>query len=72
MNSLPRNVAVLGGVVGFCAALLAGLLFHCPPLIAARKAAFCAVGLSAVAWICANVAVGVLHEAARGGHGGST
>jgi hypothetical protein len=65
MNSLPRNVGLLGGVVAFCAALLAGLLGHCPPLMAARKAALCAIALSAVAWLCAHVAVGVVSDGLR-------
>jgi len=62
MSSLPRNVAVLGAVVAFCGALLAGLLWDGPPLVAAKRAALCAAGVAALSWVCARVAVSVMHD----------
>jgi hypothetical protein len=65
VNSLPRNVAVLGAVVAFCAALLAGLVCDSPPLIAAKRAALCAAVVAVLAWVCSRVAVSVMHDGLR-------
>ena len=65
MNRLPKSVGILGAIVGFCAALLAGLLCGCPPLAAARKAVPCAAVVMLVAWVCVHVALDVLHDGLR-------
>lgn len=65
MSSLPKNVGLLAGVVAVCSALLAGLLRHTPPLVAAKRAVLCGLVLTLVAWLCAHLALGVLHDGTR-------
>lgn len=62
MGSVPRSVGTLAGVVAFCAALLTGLLRQVPPMAAARRAALCALALTVLAWLCAHVALSVVHD----------
>ena len=65
MSSLPKNVAVLGGITVFCAALLAGLLGGTLPLLAARRAALSAAVVIPVVWLCTRVATSVIYDGVR-------
>lgn len=65
MSKLPKNVGLLGGIVVFCAALLAALLCGCAPLAAAKKAALCGAASAMVAWLCVHIAVSVLRDGVR-------
>ncbi|MCK4282842.1 MAG: hypothetical protein KAX44_00890 [Candidatus Brocadiae bacterium] len=65
MSSLPKNVGLLGGVVAFCAAMLVGLLYSCPPLLAMKKAAICGVVVALVARLSTHLAMGVVRDGLR-------
>jgi hypothetical protein len=62
MNSLPKRLAILGGIVGFCAAQLLSMLRGVPPLNSMRKAIVCALVLAALCGLCTRIAVSVFHE----------
>lgn len=65
MSSLPKNVALLGGITVFCAALLAGLLGGSLPLLAAKRAALSAAVVFPVVWLCTRVATSVICDGVR-------
>ncbi len=60
MASSATRVAWVGGIVAFCACLLAGLLQQCMPLTAAKRAAVAAIIFAVMAWLCARVALNVI------------
>jgi hypothetical protein len=65
MNRLPKSLAMLGGIVGFCAAQLLSMLRGTPPLGAMKRALVCALALAALSWLCTHVAVSVFQEGLR-------
>ena len=62
MGKLPKSLATLGAIVGFCAAQLLSMLRGTPPLTSMKRALLCALALAALTWLCAHVAVSVFHE----------
>jgi hypothetical protein len=62
MNNLPKNFAILGGIVTFCAAEMLCLLRDNPPLTSLKRAGTSALIAAAVIWICGLVAISVLQE----------
>ena len=62
MNRLPKRLAILGGIVGFCAAQLLSMLRGVPPLDSMKKALVCALVLAVLSGLCARIAVSVFHE----------
>ncbi len=65
MNSLPRQIGLLGAIVAFCAAMLVGLLRDCPPLQTGRRALIGAVLAGIVVQLAVQLALGVLREGLR-------
>jgi hypothetical protein len=65
VSSLPKNVALLGGIAVFCAAMLVSLLNGCLPLTAARRALLSAALVMPVVWLCTRVATSVICDGVR-------
>lgn len=65
MSSLPGRLALLSGIVAFCAAEMLLLLRDAPPLGSLKRAALCAGLLFALVWVCARVALSVLREGTK-------
>jgi hypothetical protein len=65
MNKLPKRLATLGGIVGFCTAQLLCLLRDSPPLCSMKRALVCALVLAVLTWLCAHVAVSVFQDGMR-------
>ena len=65
MSRLPKGLAILGAIVGFCAAQLLSMLRGTPPLTSMKRALLCALVLAVLTWLCAHVAVSVFHAGLR-------
>jgi hypothetical protein len=59
-SSLSKDLALLGGIVVFCATMLVGLVQRRPPLAAMGNAALCAVGITLVLRIALAVGRSVM------------
>ena len=66
MNKLPKSLATLAAIVGFCAAQLLSMLRGTAPLAAMKRSLLCGLVLAVLAWLCAYVAVGVFSEGLKG------
>ncbi len=66
MNKVPKNAGMLGGTVAFSAVLLVAILRGQTPMSAVGRAGVCALVAAAVAWFCAQLAVGVLYAGIGG------
>ncbi len=71
MDKLPNRLALLGGIVGFCAAQLLSMLRGVPPLGSMRKAIISALVVAALTGLCARIAAGVFREGLGNKRGGS-
>ncbi len=65
MSSLPKSLATLGGIVGFCAAEMLSLLRDGDPFAYLGRACACAVALAALTYISALVGMSVLRAGLR-------
>jgi len=66
MSDLPKNVGLLSGIFGFCAAMLLGLIRDCPVPTAAGRAALCGGVLAVLAWVGTHIALAVVRDGLRG------
>lgn len=62
MSKLPKSLAMLAAIVGFCAAQLLSMLRGTAPLASMKRSLLCALALAVLTWLCAYVAVSVFHE----------
>jgi hypothetical protein len=62
MDKLPNRLAVLGGIVAFCAAQLLSMLRGVAPMSCMKRAVLSAIAVALLTGLCARIAAGVFRE----------
>ncbi len=62
MDKLPNRLALLGGIVGFCAAQLLSILRGVPPISSLKRAVISALVVAALASLCTRIAASVFRD----------